>query len=262
VSYTHSQLEGFIGSWFLARGWYPALTELHIGTVEEPDERLPQWAQERLSEPERYALEHDMIRGRCGRRAWIADVAGYCNLTATKLKYMGLYHLRKEFSYNVSWVAEVKVQRQDFTRDDKWASTPQANIQFVVYPKDLVKPEEIPNGWIGLEVVGERVRKHIGKVAFHPMPVEDERDFAKGLLWALWWRKGDEAYDEMERRKQASIVRRDSAKVSGIIEATAAYLRSEDDGWDLERCLRAHGVRRKPGRATVERMERYKNEIG
>ena len=33
AGWTHEQLEGFMGRWFVDRGWYPCLTELKPGDV-------------------------------------------------------------------------------------------------------------------------------------------------------------------------------------------------------------------------------------
>ncbi|WP_208112793.1 MmcB family DNA repair protein [Aureibacillus halotolerans] len=53
-------------------------------------------------------------------------------------------------------VYEIKVSRSDFLRDDKWpAYKNQCHRFFFVCPKDLIKPEELPDEVVRAKRKGE-----------------------------------------------------------------------------------------------------------
>lgn len=198
---THNQFEGWIGQWFLDRGWGPALSEVQAGYVKDGG-RLPRWAKNDSDYLDMmmnfYKMPEERAREELQRahdRGWIADVAGVVWSNVTKMKDMGLYRIFKSemMTYGQwTWLCEVKVTRADFLQDDKWDAPPQANLQFVAYPKGLIGPGEVPKGWIGLEaltITGQkRVKKHTKKAVFHQIAEKQRYQLIENLMWALWWR--------------------------------------------------------------------------
>ncbi|MCK5357339.1 MAG: hypothetical protein KAJ48_02995 [Elusimicrobiales bacterium] len=53
--------------------------------------------------------------------------------------------------YYITIIVEVKTSRADFLGDKKWKHKPQADLQILSYAKGIIKDEEIPDGWWGLE---------------------------------------------------------------------------------------------------------------
>jgi len=56
-----------------------------------------------------------------------------------------------ELPYYITIIIEVKTSRADFLNDKKWKHKPQADLQILSYAKGIIKDDEIPDGWWGLE---------------------------------------------------------------------------------------------------------------
>jgi len=216
----HEEVEGIFGLWFVDRGWVPCLTEIGIGEIKGvPPENL------RGATPEQLKKYMNVW----GSRGWIADVAGTMHSTSTRINNLGLARVGRELRehHPVTWLAEIKVTRQDFLGDAKWTAPPQTNLQFVCYPRGLISPEEIPDGWGGLELLGRsRVKKHMQKVVVNTISSSDTAQILECIAWSLWWRRCHDVVNAMEAKKasQARAVKQDSRRVTNIIEAVLYYM--------------------------------------
>jgi hypothetical protein len=106
---------------------------------------------------------------------WCADLAGVITPTQTEQISLGLlprypsYNLSKEtrlawhakhpnwdalhrsLSRVMTCLVEVKTTRGDYRGDHKWTLPQPTDLAYVVFPRDLVRPEEWPAGWGILE---------------------------------------------------------------------------------------------------------------
>lgn len=196
----HAQLEGRIADYMVNAGWAPALTEIDIGSVMGVDPAVHR------------------RRGRMREPRWLADVAGMVRATDARLKKLGLRDFMK-LAYELrspgyeppiwSWLIEVKVSRADFIDDPKFVATPEAHLQFVAYPEGLVRPDEVPDGWGGLEVCKRAVRKRMRGIIVNTPRIEQPAYLISAIARALWLRGGaDEiARQDRERKQEVSSVR-------------------------------------------------------
>jgi hypothetical protein len=66
--------------------------------------------------------------------------------------------MRKSWANPCCWGYEVKVSRNDFLRDEKWANyLPLCNELYFVAPKGVISPDEVPQGVGLLVVAGSRL---------------------------------------------------------------------------------------------------------
>jgi len=173
--------------------------------------------------------------------------------------------------YYLSWLCEVKVQRSDFLKDDKFEKPPQAHMQFLAVPKGLIRHEEIPKGWGLLEVAGDeygaRVYKTMDRCELNLIPLEIAGGLVEQMVWTMWWRYRMGAMREFHRKSEYAIVERDSAKVSTIVEAVMSYLQAnnkylEEKGrGTLREYLSLSGVKRRVKGWTLEKAERLREEF-
>ena len=265
--WTHDQLEGFMGQWFVDRGWVPAIAELDVGYVKDGGD-LPRWAKDDDDYFDKLKRWHSMSDERARQhvehahdRGWIADVAGLVIMSRHCLRELRLEHLR-DFEFPRSylmWLCEVKVERSDFTKDDKFGKPPQAHIQLLAVPKGLISLEEIPQGWGLLEVSGDRVYKNMDCMAHHvyELPDEVEHNFMQQMVWTMWWRHHKDASRAFSRKLNSErALGKDAQKVSKIIEATLDYVAGK--GTSLEERLQAKGIRRKPRTWTTDRTNKFR----
>lgn len=100
----------------------------------------------------------------------IADIASFVYPTHTEISKLKIRRFcRDEINGQLlTVVVEVKASRPDFQKDKKrkFKIFP-ANLCYLAYPKGLLKPDEVPEGWLGLEAT------------------KDERS-----IWRTHWQKG------------------------------------------------------------------------
>jgi len=237
------------------------MTEIGIGYVKDGG-RLNPRDDEDSEELKKYYGEHFYDRG------WIADVAGLVICNRSRMKSMRLHELidtNKAGPY-LTWLCEVKVSKSDFAGDDKWRKPPQAHLQFIACPWGLIPHGRIPRGWGLLEVGGReesggRVYKNMNRLSLNEISHDQVFDIMRTLVWAMWWRKGQDAVlrDAQIKVGNPAENRRDSGKVSGIVNATAEYIaassRFHEEGGEssLSSYLKGYGVKRRVARA-VERQ--------
>jgi len=280
MEWTHDQLEGFMGRWFVDRGWYPCLTEMDVGYVDEGG-NLPRWAKSDEDFIEyhmrwlRMTLEQAQAALKVAHdRRWVADVAGLMLVSKSRFHAMrldGFWNMDSAIPYYLSWLCEVKVQRSDFLKDDKFEKPPQAHMQFLAVPKGLIRHEEIPKGWGLLEVAGDeygaRVYKTMDRCELNLIPLEIAGGLVEQMVWTMWWRYRMGAMREFHRKSEYAIVERDSAKVSTIVEAVMSYLQAnnkylEEKGrGTLREYLSLSGVKRRVKGWTLEKAERLREEF-
>ena len=94
------------------------------------------------------------------------------------------------------------MQRADFTGDPKFNAIAEAHLQFVAYPDGLVEPDEIPDGWGGLEVHSRGVRKHTKRMVVNTMRPEQPTYLIAALARALWFREGKDKIAKKDRRRK------------------------------------------------------------
>ena len=277
MTWTHDQLEGWIGRWFVDRGWYPCMTELDVGYVEGGG-NLPRWAQDDEDYQEivlRWAkpAQRKRIEKHLHDRSWVADVAGMMIFSRSRLHNMRLDHLHDLDipGEKLTWLCEVKVQRSDFLKDDKFDKPPQAHLQFVACPKGLIEAHEIPKGWGLLEVAdsgdGHRVFKNNDRLLVHDIDRETEVRLVERMVWAMWWRHSNETMQTFHRKATSEAqIRRDANKVSSIVYAICDYIRGseflERRGRNtLKDCLRGHGIRRRVSGGATSQVDKLKEEF-
>lgn len=107
---------------------------------------------------------------------WIADIASFCtpNMTETsrlRLRSISRFGLKEldsgeiRFCYGplLTAIVEVKISRNDFLKDKerKFSGTFPAHLCYLAYPKDMLDENEIPRGWMVLEMTknGAQIRK-------------------------------------------------------------------------------------------------------
>lgn len=272
--WTHEQLEGFMGRWFMDRDWVPVMSELEIGKVVGGGAGLkPYFKDGGLSEEMAREVLADQYN-----RAWVADVAGLALVSKSRLYTMKLGHLWEQYKkavepmpYYLTWLCEVKVTRSDFLKDDKFDKPPQAHLQFLAVPRGLIDHGEIPKGWGLLEVAyGKslgRVFKNMDCFLANEVERRTEFRFMEQLVWSMWWRHYHESsrdFQRKQRERDASV--RDANKVSAIIEATLAYVQRKSlfiEGRDPSLCayLRERRVRRRPTGWAQEQADKLRERL-
>ncbi len=104
---------------------------------------------------------------------YVVDVGGIWSPTPTEIKRLGMSPAVKKRIGDVenvlrlvghgplAVIAEVKTTRPDFLGDRKWLLPPPAHLCCLAYPSSILKPDELPKGWYGLETSAEgtRIRK-------------------------------------------------------------------------------------------------------
>jgi len=107
---------------------------------------------------------------------WIADIASFCLPNCSETKRLKLRSCTRfglnnsdyseiEFSYGpiLTAIVEVKVNRSDFIKDKnrKFAAEFPAHLCYLAYPYGMLQQEEIPVGWLALEMTstGTMLRK-------------------------------------------------------------------------------------------------------
>jgi hypothetical protein len=98
----------------------------------------------------------------------IVDLAAFCCPSDTEIKKLKLAgelpRIFRDFwgtSPLITFAVEVKASRSDFLKDiDRKFNAPvlPAHLCFLAYPKKMLKPEEIPKRWIGLEINTDKKR--------------------------------------------------------------------------------------------------------
>lgn len=280
MDWSHEQLEGWIGRWFVDRGWSPCFPEMDVGSVDQGG-NLPHWARndEHFIDYQmrwnKMTLEQAQQRLKQEKdRRWIADVAGMMLVSKSRFEALRLgqfWEMDEIIPYYMTWLCEVKVTRQDFLKDDKFDKPPQAHWQFLATPKGLIRHEEIPKGWGLLEVGGDeyggRVYKTMDRVVLNEVSPEATTGFIEQMIWTMWWRYRDGVHREFHRKTEYEKMARDSDKVSAIIEATVRYIRAEsryleDEGrGTLRDYLLSRKVKRTVKQWTIEEARKLREEF-
>jgi len=265
------------------RGWYPTLTELDVGYVEQGGQR-PRWS----NSDEDFIRYHmrwkkmteeqaqEALRASRNRK-WVADVAGLMLVSSSRFRNLRLDRFwndaKRVIPYYLTWLCEVKVQRSDFLKDDKFEKPPQAHLQFLATPKGLIAYEEIPAGWGLLEVQGKdeygaRIYKTMDRCVLHDdLPEETGRWLAEQMVWTMWWRHRGEAHRDFYRKSVSEQVTRDANKVSNIIRAVVKYIGAEstylerENRGTLEEYLKLDGIRRRVASWTKDQAEELREEL-
>ena len=100
------------------------------------------------------------------KKGWVADLASFCyplEHETKKLKLIGGKSIVPEiesyekfifrYGHLLTAIVEVKTSRSDFTSDWKFKTKIYpANLCYIAYPKGLINKEELPAGWLGLEI--------------------------------------------------------------------------------------------------------------
>jgi ribosomal protein L13E len=203
------------------------------------------------------------------RSGWIADVASYWYPTMTECKKLGLPKKVREMLgiaddhrdlvFNVyghgpfTVLAEVKVSRADFQKDDRKWNWPPAHLCFVAFPSGVLKAEELPAGWMGLECSanGEKIIKvhrtrgfmhaqHPGLTLDFVAAVGIRRDHrSRHRAIRDWWRH----YRSEERERKANY------SAADLLSGVAAWLRNDGSyTGELEDVLAMNGVKKLPKR--------------
>lgn len=90
---------------------------------------------------------------------YVADSVALSGLTYKNEKLFGVAtdRWRNEESEDLAWIFESKVSRSDYLNTFKSGNrlTPIGNFHFIVTPRGLVKPEEVPSFWGLLEQSGQ-----------------------------------------------------------------------------------------------------------
>lgn len=133
------------------------------------------------------------------RNYGVADVGGIVSPTPTEAARLRLANAQKfgladqsygeiTFRYGplLTGIIEVKVSRSDFTNDiqSKFSDNWPAHLCYLAYPKGLIEPHELPQGWMGLEMdsTGYSLRrKHWSVARVHPQHPGDVALFATSL---------------------------------------------------------------------------------
>ena len=129
----------------------------------------------------------------------IADIGSFVYPTPTEAAKLRLANLKRfgleqqnydeiMFRYGplLTAVIEVKVSRSDYKKDigRKFNSSWPANLCYLAFPKGLIKSEELPLGWLGLEMdsQGYRVnRRYWNHPMVHPQHPGDTTEFIAAL---------------------------------------------------------------------------------
>jgi hypothetical protein len=193
------------------------------------------------------------------RPGWVADVASFWYPTRTELKKLQLNSKTAKLILDptlgdndpatmafalygagpLTLLAEVKTSRQDFLADAKWKqSDPPASICLLAYINGIVRDEEIPTGWIGLELSanGTTIRKihrsrhvfpqHPGRVLDFVAQVAIRRDHRSRYSAMREWEKAYRAKDR-ETKKTYSCAR--------LLDGLACWLQNK--GWKKDEPL-------------------------
>jgi len=265
MTWTHDNLTGFMGNWFIDRAWQPAMIEAPIGWVKDGNKR-------NLGQHYDFSHYPAETRRHIHDRAWIADVAGTCHITPSHMKNMGLYmHDIGSLQYDtITWLCEVKVGRADFRQDDKWDKPPQAHVQFLAMPRGIIQRCEVPDGWGYLEVWGggdqARVHRYMKRLRVNAISDERQADFALSLLHTLWHRDRYKAQrEEMQRYAAKERAMHDAGKVGNIAVAVAEYMAGvnpyghrESAIMSLALHLEHHGIMRHVSKCTLEEINRIR----
>ena len=262
----HDQLKARIAQRFIDAGWCPALTEVDVGDIGGV---VPS----NLANHVKAGWDEGIVCARYGARRWIADVAGTVPVVPSRFDRMGLATRWEEARAKsggrpLTWLVEVKVARGDFLGDRKFEAPARAHIQFLAYPMGLVKLEEVPDGWVGLEVCGKVIRKRTHHAKVNPIGNDQEARFHAKLAHLLWHRewRGVEADLEAQARKDRRAVERDGRKVSDIVQGVIDYMDPRPRRWGsrpatLLDSLRGHRVNRAPAQYVVEEAMRIRDAI-
>jgi len=114
-------------------------------------------------------------------KGWIGDIATFVYPSYTEKNKLKLTHFwRDELRGQLLTVlVEVKTARADYLKDKKRKFTSgifPAHLCYLAYPKGLICPDEIPEGWFGMEATknGESIwRNHWEKGQIHsPQVIE------------------------------------------------------------------------------------------
>ena len=103
----------------------------------------------------------------------IADIASFIYPTSTEVGKLKIRRLWQDALYGelLTVVVEVKASRSDFQRDTKRKfNIFPSHLCYLAYPKGLLSPDEIPEGWFGLEAAKDEQsiwRTHWQKGAIH-----------------------------------------------------------------------------------------------
>ncbi len=180
---------------------------------------------------------------------WVADVASFWYPTRTEGKKLHLTEKAKSILaidgsfYNgfhrvygpgpLTVAVEVKITRADFARDAKWNRPAEAHICALAFPCGVIEPDEIPNGWYGLETSKDgtslrKVHRHFGCVhPQHPGLVLDfvaavaiRRDHRTRYRAMKDWQKAYRARDAEKKRQYSA---------SRLLEGVANWIQRE--GW-------------------------------
>jgi len=257
----HDQLKARIAQRFIDAGWCPALTEVDVGDIGGV---VPTHLEHHV----KAGWDSGTVCDRYGARRWNADVAGTVPVVPSRFDRMGLATRYQEARTKsggrpLTWLVEVKVGRGDFLGDRKFTAPPRAHLQFLAYPKGLVKLEEVPDGWVGLEVCGKVIRKRTHRAKVHLVSNDQEARFHAKLAHLLWHRewRGVEADLEAQARKDRRAVEHDARRVGDIIMAVAEYM--DPKGMRVYRphaslvdALKAHRINRTVPRYLLDQIER------
>lgn len=225
---------------------------------------------------------------------WIADLAGIIVPTATELQNLKLITRFKEPKFdrelwdnkeatiahgmergnlyrqwrenaesmmNIStMLCEVKISTADYRKDiiTKFNKTP-ASMNFLAYPKGLIKPENIPTGWFGLERIGEeRLKFHVGtlyKKTYEEMFVTvfalSQRLHNKNQYANISKVMKEERHKRSEMQVNYKI-----DKVISILTDTLTWRRDDVEETMTER-LRVYGVKKVSG-YNIETLEKIR----
>jgi len=145
---------------------------------------------------------------------------------------------------NYTMVAEVKAFRSDFTKDinTKFKQTP-AHMNFLAYEKGIIKKEEIPDGWFGLEHIGEeRFKYHPGRIVYNEMDTQYD------IVYNLSMRMHNAYHyahmnERIKQQRSNDVERQNHYKVSRIISAVVDSIENGFDDESVEATLKSHGIK-------------------
>lgn len=183
-------------------------------------------------------------------RGWIADLASFVYPSWTERKLLGLD--AKSMLNPVTAIVEVKITRGDFKKDIRRkfnADILPAHICYLAYPKGMLRDEEIPERWVGLEAK-EDGSKILRRKKKQITPAEQKDEQIIDLIAAVAIRRAHRTryrelrdYLRMYRAEEREKTIRH--KTSHIIQAMVSWLGGDPEA-DLKECLKYYGVYKVP----------------
>ena len=194
-------------------------------------------------------IETEVSVGRM-QRGWIADLASFVYPSWTERKLIGLN--TDELISPVTAIVEVKITRGDFKKDVRRkfnAEVLPAHICYLAYPKGMLRDEEIPERWVGLEVK-EDGSKILRRKKKRITPAEQTSRQIIDLISAVAIRRAHrtryrELRDYLRMYRAEEREKNTHYKTSSVIQAMVAWLDGDPEA-DLKECLKYYGVYKVP----------------